>query len=192
MTLDGSTKSYTAKLVGTDPTDDVALLQIEGVSGLPTVTFGNSSNIQVGDAVVAIGNALALGSSPTVTTGIISAENRTITARTTRATARPCTAYSRPTPPSTPATPVVRCVDSAGDVIGMNTAGAGDGTDGTSSQNIGFTIPSNEIVASSRRSSTAGPVRPRPAEVGPVITGSKHQSPELSVHAGAWVRQSGL
>ena len=80
VNLDGSTKSYAAKLVGTDPTDDVALLQIEGVSGLPTVTFGNSSSIQVGDPVVAIGNALALGSSPTVTTGIISAENRTITA----------------------------------------------------------------------------------------------------------------
>ncbi len=54
-------------MVGTDPSADVALLQIEGVSGLPTVTFGDSSTLQVGDSVVAIGNALGLAAgTPTV------------------------------------------------------------------------------------------------------------------------------
>jgi S1-C subfamily serine protease len=147
VNLNGSTKSYAAKLIGTDPTDDVALLQIEGVSGLPTVTFGNSSNIQVGDAVVAIGNALALGSSPTVTTGIISAENRTITAADGSGNSETLHGLFQTDAAINPGNSGGPLVDSAGDVIGMNTAGAGASTDGTSSQNIGFTIPSNEIVS---------------------------------------------
>ncbi len=58
VTLYGSLKALPATLVDTDPTNDVALLQIENQSNLPTVTYGNSDNVQVGDAVVAIGNAL--------------------------------------------------------------------------------------------------------------------------------------
>ena len=145
VTLDGSTKAYTATVIGTDPTDDVALLQIEGVSGLPTVTFGNSSTIAVGDSVVAIGNALALGSSPTVTTGIISAENRTITAADNSGNTETLRDLFQTDAAINPGNSGGPLVDSAGDVIGMNTAGAG--SNGTSSQNIGFSIPSNEIVS---------------------------------------------
>ena len=147
VTLAGSTKAYTAMVIGTDPTDDVALLQIEGVSGLPTVTFGKSSTIAVGDSVVAIGNALALGSSPTVTTGIISAENRTITATDNSGNAETLRGLFQTDPAINPGNSGGPLVDSAGDVIGMNTAGAGASSNGTSSQNIGFSIPSNEIVS---------------------------------------------
>ena len=49
--------SYKATVVGTDATADVAVLQLSGVSGLPTVKFGNSSDVQIGNSVVAIGNA---------------------------------------------------------------------------------------------------------------------------------------
>ena len=49
--------TYTAKVVGTDAKADVAVLQLTGVSGLPTVKFGDSSDVQVGNTVVAIGNA---------------------------------------------------------------------------------------------------------------------------------------
>ena len=80
VALNGSTKQLSATVVGTDPDKDVALLQIQGQSGLPTVTFGDSSQVQVGDQVVAIGNALALGDSSSVTSGIVSALDRTITA----------------------------------------------------------------------------------------------------------------
>ncbi len=147
VTLDGSSKSYTAKLVGADPTDDVALLQIEGVSGLPTVTFGNSSDVAVGDSVIAIGNALALGSSPTVTTGIISAEGRTITAEDDSGNTETLHGLLQTDAAINPGNSGGPLLDSDGDVIGMNTAGAGDDSDGTSSQDIGFSIPSNEIVA---------------------------------------------
>jgi S1-C subfamily serine protease len=146
VTLDGSSKSYTAKVIGTDPTDDVALLQVEGVSGLPTVTFANSSKVAVGDSVVAIGNALALGSSPTVTTGIISAKNRTITAENDSGGTETLNGLFQTDAAINPGNSGGPLLDSAGDVIGMNTAGAGDSSDGTSSQDIGFSIPSNEIV----------------------------------------------
>jgi S1-C subfamily serine protease len=147
VTLNGSTKSYTAKLVGANATNDVALLQIEGVSGLPTVTFGDSSDIQVGDSVVATGNALALGSSPTVTTGIISAENRTITAEDDSGNSETLHGLFQTDAAINPGNSGGPLVDSAGDVIGMNTAGAGDSSDGSSTQDIGFSIPSNEIVS---------------------------------------------
>ncbi len=147
VTFNGSSKSYTATLVGADPTDDVALLQIEGVSGLPTVTFGNSAQVAVGDSVVAIGNALALGSSPTVTTGIISAEGRTITAEDDSGNTETLHGLLQTDAAINPGNSGGPLLDSAGDVIGMNTAGAGGDSDGTSSQDIGFSIPSNEIVA---------------------------------------------
>ena len=62
-----------AKLVGTDPETDVALLKIS-LDKLPTVTFGNSERLQIGDAVLAIGNPFGVGQ--TVTSGIVSALDR--------------------------------------------------------------------------------------------------------------------
>ena len=77
----GQTKALPTTLVGYDQSKDVALLKINNASNLPTVTFGNSSKAVVGDAVVAIGNALGLAAgTPTVTQGIVSALGRSVTA----------------------------------------------------------------------------------------------------------------
>lgn len=65
VTLYGQTKSYPAKVIGTDPGHDVAVIQIQGLKNLPTVTFGSSAQVKVGDPVVAIGNAEALQGLPT-------------------------------------------------------------------------------------------------------------------------------
>jgi putative serine protease PepD len=70
-------KSYTAKIVGTDSKKDLALIKLEGASGLKAATLGNSSGVQVGDTVVAIGSPEGL--SGTVTSGIVSALNREVT-----------------------------------------------------------------------------------------------------------------
>ncbi|HET7620553.1 MAG TPA: trypsin-like peptidase domain-containing protein [Gemmatimonadaceae bacterium] len=64
---------FTAKIIGHDPSTDVALIKIEG-SNFPTVQLGNDSTVQVGDPVIAIGNPLGLDF--TVTSGIISAKGR--------------------------------------------------------------------------------------------------------------------
>ena len=68
-------RRYTAQVVGTDPTTDLALLKIDG-SGLPFIRFGNSDEAQVGEWVLAVGNPMELSS--TVTAGIISAKARNI------------------------------------------------------------------------------------------------------------------
>lgn len=88
VTLDGDTSSgtisvtaangriYKASIVGTDPMNDLAVIKLQNASGLTAATFANSSDLNVGDAVVAIGAPLDLPN--TVTTGIVSALNRSI------------------------------------------------------------------------------------------------------------------
>lgn len=145
VTRTGSTKALRATLVGTNPIDDVALIKITGMSGLPTVTFGNSNELEAGDAVVAIGNALGLAAgTPTVTSGIVSALGRTVTASagTATETLNNLIQTDAAINPGNSGGPLL---DSEGDVIGMNTAVAGTLPDGTSAQNIGFAIPVSTI-----------------------------------------------
>lgn len=70
-------RTYTADVVGTDPDKDLALIKLRGASGLKTATLGDSSQVKVGDQVVAIGSPEGL--SGTVTSGIISALDRDVT-----------------------------------------------------------------------------------------------------------------
>ena len=70
-------RSFDATIVGTDPLTDLAVIEIDG-DDLPTVSFGESSTLAVGEWVVAIGNALGLPGGPTVTVGVISALGRSI------------------------------------------------------------------------------------------------------------------
>jgi len=88
VTLDGETanptitvtdnngKIYTAKVVGTDPVVDLAVIKLNGASGMTPATFANSDKLNVGDTAVAIGAPLGL--SGTVTDGIVSSLNRSI------------------------------------------------------------------------------------------------------------------
>ncbi|MFF0507443.1 S1C family serine protease [Streptomyces fimicarius] len=70
-------KTYTADVVGTDPDKDLALIKLQGASGLKTATLGDSSQVKVGDEVVAIGSPEGL--TGTVTSGIVSALDRDVT-----------------------------------------------------------------------------------------------------------------
>jgi Trypsin-like serine proteases, typically periplasmic, contain C-terminal PDZ domain len=73
----GSTKASPAKLVGTYPVDDLAVIRVSGAQRVTPIHFANSSSVQVGEIVLAIGNPLGLSSS--VTNGIVSAVGRTVT-----------------------------------------------------------------------------------------------------------------
>jgi S1-C subfamily serine protease len=147
VTRSGQVKAQPATLVGTDPANDVALLHVTGASGLPTVVFGNSTRAGVGDAVVAIGNALGLAAgTPTVTSGIISAKGRTVQAAdSTGSGAETLTDMLQTDAAINPGNSGGPLIDTEGQVIGMNTAVAGTTSDGTSAQNIGFAIPSARI-----------------------------------------------
>ncbi len=72
-------KTYSAKLIGTDPSSDIALIKIDADEKLPFLTFADSDNTQVGEWVLAVGNPFNLNS--TVTAGIISAKARNISQR---------------------------------------------------------------------------------------------------------------
>jgi S1-C subfamily serine protease len=121
--------------------DDVALIRINNASNLPTVTFGNSNKLEAGDSVVAIGNALGLAAgTPTVTSGIVSALGRTVTAGTDTST-ETLNNMIQTDAAINPGNSGGPLLDSAGDVIGMNTAVAGTLSDGENTQNIGFAIP---------------------------------------------------
>jgi serine protease Do len=78
IALTGSKKEYTAKIIGTDPLTDVAVLKIDA-QDLPAITLGDSDQLEVGDIVLAIGNPFDIsqpGQTPTVTMGIVSALGR--------------------------------------------------------------------------------------------------------------------
>jgi S1-C subfamily serine protease len=130
---DGST--YEAEVVGADSSIDVAVLQIvDDVSDLPTVEFADSDTVEVGETVVAIGNALALGDEPTVTVGIVSALARSIDTGTT--TMEDLVQTDAAINPGNSGGPLV---DMDGRVVGMNTAVVGD------AQNIGFAVSVDTI-----------------------------------------------
>jgi putative serine protease PepD len=125
--FDGST--HPATLVGSFPDDDIALIQLQGVSGLQPAELGSSAALKVGDEAVAIGNALNLGGQPSVTLGIISALDRSIEApgETLQGLIQTDAAIN----PGNSGGPLV---NAAGQVVGVNTAIIND------AQNIGFAI----------------------------------------------------
>ena len=148
VTLYGQTKVMPATLIDTDTANDVALLKITNASNLPTVSYGNSDNVQVGDAVVAIGNALGLSAgTPTVTQGIISAKGRTVQAGDASTNAiETLTNMFQTDAAINPGNSGGPLVDSSGKVIAMNTAVAASSNGNSQAQNIGFAIPSNKIT----------------------------------------------
>ncbi|HEY6297777.1 MAG TPA: trypsin-like peptidase domain-containing protein [Streptosporangiaceae bacterium] len=76
----GNGRTYTATVVGYDASHDVAVLQLQGASGLTVASLGDSSSVRVGDNVVALGNAGGKGGTPSVAPGTVTALNQSITA----------------------------------------------------------------------------------------------------------------
>jgi putative serine protease PepD len=134
VTLPGQAQSIEAELIGADSAADLALIDIDGVDGLVPAELGDSDQLVVGDDVVAIGNALALRGGPTVTRGIVSALDRTLSTGSSTMTGLIQTDASISSGNSGGA-----LVDAAGRVIGINTAVA-TSSGGTSAENIGFAI----------------------------------------------------
>jgi S1-C subfamily serine protease len=139
-TLVTSGKTYTARVVGYDVTQDVALLQLQGASGLKTVSVGNSSQVRLGNPVLAIGNAQGQGGQPTIAPGIINATNRTITAGDsgtgTTETLHGMLQTSAQIQPGDSGGPLA---NAAGQVIGMDTAASSSSTQSTAT--MGYAIP---------------------------------------------------
>ncbi|HUQ63524.1 MAG TPA: trypsin-like peptidase domain-containing protein [Acidimicrobiales bacterium] len=133
-------KVFDARVLGGDASADVALVHIDGASDLPTVTLGKSADLEVGDQVVAIGNALALPGGPTVTTGIVSALDRTLGSRTDML--EHLIQTDAAINPGNSGGPLA---NANGEVVGMNTAVIQNAGGGEGAQNIGFAIATDTI-----------------------------------------------
>jgi len=127
---DGTTRDAT--VLGRNAPSDLAVVKVDA-SGLPTIALGDSERVQVGDDVVAIGNALALQGGLTVTRGIISGLHREVGTNTGSAL-EDVIQTDAAINPGNSGGPLV---DAQGRVIGINTAIADPG----SAQNVGFAIP---------------------------------------------------
>lgn len=142
----GTGPKYQAKVLGTDVTQDVALIQIEGGSGFHAAKIGNSNDNRVGEPVVAIGNALALPGPPTVTEGSITALGRSITASDSASgLSEKLSGMIQVDAPLEPGNSGGPLVDASGQVIGMNTAAQTGG--GQSTTSVGFSIPINHALS---------------------------------------------
>ncbi len=126
--LKGGKHAYRAKVIGTDPETDLALLKIDVKKKLPYLKFGDSDKMRPGDWVIAIGNPFGLDH--TVTAGIISAKGRVIGEG-------PYDNFLQTDASINPGNSGGPLLNMKGEVIGINTAIVASG------QGIGFAIPSN-------------------------------------------------
>ncbi len=150
--LGESEKTYTAKVVGTDPGTDIALIQVKApAKELHPLTLGNSSEMEVGDPVVAIGNPFGLDR--TVTSGIVSALQRQIQAPNGFSINHVIQTDAAINPGNSGGP----LINSQGEVIGINsqiaTGGGGNGNVG-----IGFAIPIDTVRAEIHQLETSGEV----------------------------------
>ncbi len=151
----GNGRTYQATVVGYDASDDIAVLQLQGASGLTTATLGNSSTVAAGDKVVAIGNAGGKGGTPSVATGTVTSLGAAITATDSSAgTSEQLTGLIRTNANLRPGDSGGPLVNAAGQVIGMDTAASSGfqfqaGTTAAPTQS--FAIPINKAAAIAQR-----------------------------------------
>jgi S1-C subfamily serine protease len=137
---DGTGRRYSATLVGKFVPDDLAVIRVAG-SQLQPLTFADSSQLQVGDMALAVGNPLGFQSS--VTQGIVSALGRTITEQNGTALADVIQTSAAINPGNSGGA----LVDLSGQVIGIPTLAAIDPENSQIASGIGFAIPSNTVKA---------------------------------------------
>lgn len=155
-------KTYSAKVVGTDPSTDLAVLKLENPpSNLTVASWGDSSKLKVGQPVMAVGNPLGL--SDTVTTGIVSALNRPVTTQAVNDNSVDDTNFNSQRDSDVVVTSAIQTnaainpgnsggalVDSSGALVGITSSIASLASNGSSSGQsgnigIGFAIPSTQV-----------------------------------------------
>jgi len=153
--LNGNGDYQAVKVLGYDIEHDVALVQIEDVSDLTPASLGDSSSLDVGDAVVALGNAGGKGGDPTVVSGSVTATGQQITAAdqdgSHAETLKNLVQIDANIQPGDSGGPLV---DGDGDVVGMNAAASsanGGFGFGGQSANEGYAIPIEDALAIAKR-----------------------------------------
>jgi S1-C subfamily serine protease len=149
----GNGRVYPAKVVGYSESNDVAVIQLSGASGLTTANLGSSSTVKVGDKIVAIGNAEGLNGTPSVATGKVTALNRSITASDESAgTAEQLKGLIETNAGIEPGDSGGPLTNTSGQVVGIDTAASTGSTQLSAAQATqAFTIPINEALTIARQ-----------------------------------------
>jgi S1-C subfamily serine protease len=144
--LTSTGQTYPARIVGADASADVAVLQLQGASGLTAAPIGDSAAVTLGTPVVAIGNLAGQGGSPTIAPGVIDSINRTILANDgTTAFTETLHGMLQTSAQIEPGDSGGPLADAAGAVVGMDTAA------GTGSSTAGYAIPIDTAMAVARQ-----------------------------------------
>lgn len=146
----GNGRTYKAKVLGYDRTSDVAVLQLEGAAGLPTISPGNSSRVHTGEAVVGIGNAAGKGGTPSYAGGSVIGLDQSITASDSGdGTSEQLTDLIETNADIQPGDSGGPLVTSNRKVIGMDTAASSsfEFQSAGSLANESFAIPINKAIA---------------------------------------------
>ncbi|MFT7841381.1 trypsin-like peptidase domain-containing protein [Saccharothrix sp. BKS2] len=140
-------RTVDASVLGSDASSDLAVLRAEGVSGLTPAVFADSDQVRIGDQVVAVGSPEGLQG--TVTSGIVSALDRTVTVPATTGRRDAAVSYQAIQTDASinPGNSGGPLVNAAGEVVGINSAIYSPASDSgqAGSVGIGFAIPSNEV-----------------------------------------------
>ena len=146
----GNGRTYTATVVGYDASHDVAVLQLQGASGLTVASLGDSGSVRVGDTVVALGNAGGKGGTPSVAAGTVTALGQSITASDSGSgVSEQLTGLIETNAGIQPGDSGGSLVNAYGQVIGMDTAASStyQFQSQSSSGEQAYAIPINEAVS---------------------------------------------
>ena len=195
----GNGRTYTATVLGYDATADVALIQLQGASGLKTATLGGSTQATIGEPVVAIGNAGGVGGTPSVAGGKVTALDRQITVQSGAGTAQRLSGLIETNAAIQRGDSGGPLVDSAGRVIGVNTA-ASSTLSPSGQSGRGFAVPITTATAVATQiqhgqaSATVhiGPTAFLGVELGAPATATGSGAPVLGVLSGSPAARAGL
>lgn len=142
----GNGRTYSGSVVGYDASDDIAVVQLSGASGLKTAQLADSSKLVIGQPVVAVGNAGGVGGTPSEAPGTVTALNRTINAADDNGSSEQLTGLIQTSARLVSGDSGGPLVDSAGKVVGVDTAGSSRFSFRNASAG-GFAIPINKALS---------------------------------------------
>lgn len=177
-------RKFSATVLAVDPNNDIAVIKIEA-TGLPTLSFADSTNIKLGQTAIAIGNALGEFRN-TVSVGVVSGLQRSITATGAISGTQLLSGLIQTDASINRGNSGGPLLDLEGRVLGMNTAVA------ENAQSIGFAIPSNDVKRIFEQVKSTGKISQAYLGVRHIIiTKAVQEKNKLSVSYGAWITRDG-